>query len=1088
VPGDKRTDVDGDGVLEWSQGDGAVQHDVYLGTDFDSVNNADTSDTTGIYRGRVGVNNFSPTGLQSDTVYYWRIDEVDSGQTITEGDVWDFKVRMSQIVRDLYSDTWVATDALGRELSGFDQCGGLRENRTVGIYYNTTIKRMPPLGPHNNTEIIAANPQNPDFAYAEPLFYWAEPEANYYLADDEWAIRRNLSMLTDAGVDVLILEATNGPTYIYETLVVCEVLQRMKDEGFETSLKMCIWSHANSPSVITTYYEQIYALNLYPDLWFHWEGKPLMLGYPDGISSDVPREAISQEIRNFFTWRTCWYDVSGSLHHEWQWGDLSPQNYGWDESFYMAEEVPISPAAHPTGNIGKSNSGGVQPPNNEYDLPVAGTEGHGIRFAEQWERALEVDPEFIFISEWNEWLHGWFIRTAETGPINFVGRDIPIGGYYAVDLYNMEYTRDIEPMRDGYTGNYYWQMIDGIRRYKGVRPPRTTSKAKTISIDGDFSDWTDVDPEFRDTIGDTFHRDSYGYCKAGPYTNTTGRNDLLDMKVARDDDYVYFYAKTRDDITSYTDPAWMLLYIDADQNHSTGWEGYDYVVNRSVNSATSTTLQSSYDGNLNSNLAAWWKLDDGSGTTAADSSSNNHHGTLINSPYFHPSFGRLDGTLRLDGIDDYVSLPNVFNPAQTPFTISAWVRLNTKLGTNTQSIFQQEGTNGRGLLYRDAATDRLGCYLGGVGTYSGTAVFATTDQWHHVCMTYDGAMVKLYVNGAEDGSRTVAAESETSEFRLGGHKAPSSALDYWDGFIDEVRIYERALSASEVLMLAGGVMATDGRGMVNSNIAYHVSGNEMELRIPRSDIGQGSGSDPVAFDFHWADNMQNPYYIIEFAVSGDSAPNRRFNYRYDTTVSDKACQRIFDDGNGNNMDLDMDCDLDIDDLALFADDWLAPHDLIDFAGLADDWLDDYLPTSLPEATILLEDNFETGVFSTNWAHSGNQYWSVTTDNPYQGAYSAKSGNITHNQQTHLSLDVTVTSDAILSFRYRVSSESCCDRLRFFINADEKITLAGNQPWMRATYTLTPGTYTLKWSYAKDGSVSSPDDCVWIDDILITATE
>ena len=56
----------------------------------------------------------------------------------------------------------------------------------------------------------------------------------------------------------------------------------------------------------------------------------------------------------------------------------------------------------------------------------------------------------------------------------------------------------------------------------------------------------------------------------------------------------------------------------------------------------------------------------------------------------------------------------------------------------------------------------------------------------------------------------------------------------------------------------------------------------MEIRVPRSDIGQGSGTDPVKFDFKWSDNIQNDNDIIEFSVSGDSAPDRRFNYRYDT--------------------------------------------------------------------------------------------------------------------------------------------------------------------------------------------------------------
>ena len=221
-------------------------------------------------------------------------------------------------------------------------------------------------------------------------------------------------------------------------------------------------------------------------------------------------------------------------------------------------------------------------------------------------------------------------------------------------------------------------MVDGIRRFKGVKPPKAPSSAQTISIDGDFSDWLNVWPKFKDTRGDVLHRDCDGYGNIGlRYTNTTGRNDFINMKVARDDAYVYFYAETDASITPCTDSAWMLLFIDADQNQATGWEGYDYLVNYHVNSANSTTLM-------------------------------------------HTSGG-----------------------------------------------------------------------------------------WN------------------------------------------------WT--------------------------------MINSNIAMAINGNKLELAIPRADIGQGSGSEDVVFDFHWADNIQKNDDIIEFSVSGDSAPNRRFNYRYDTSFSAKAC-------------------------------------------------------------------------------------------------------------------------------------------------------------------------------------------------------
>jgi hypothetical protein len=64
------------------------------------------------------------------------------------------------------------------------------------------------------------------------------------------------------------------------------------------------------------------------------------------------------------------------------------------------------------------------------------------------------------------------------------------------------------------------------------------------------------------------------------YTNNTGRNDIVKAKVARDNRSLYFYVESAEKLTSRKDPNWMLLFIDIDRDKSTGWNGYDYIVNR----------------------------------------------------------------------------------------------------------------------------------------------------------------------------------------------------------------------------------------------------------------------------------------------------------------------------------------------------------------------------------------------------------------------------------------------------------------------------------------------------------------------------
>jgi len=225
-------------------------------------------------------------------------------------------------------------------------------------------------------------------------------------------------------------------------------------------------------------------------------------------------------------------------------------------------------------NIGRNYHNGAQPPDDKINT------AEGLHFAEHWKRALEVDPEFIFICEWNEWTA---IRLINNGEHKFLcGKPIKKGASFFVDVYNAEYSRDVEPMKGGHYDSFYFQMIDNIRKYKGVRKPQKVSPQKTIVGDGKFKDWENVTPEFKDQIGDVYHRDHPGWGRIKSYVNKTGRNDFKSLKVARDDKNIYFYAETDKDISSYKDKNWMMLFIDVDANMSTGWEGCDYLINHKV--------------------------------------------------------------------------------------------------------------------------------------------------------------------------------------------------------------------------------------------------------------------------------------------------------------------------------------------------------------------------------------------------------------------------------------------------------------------------------------------------------------------------
>jgi hypothetical protein len=104
-----------------------------------------------------------------------------------------------------------------------------------------------------------------------------------------------------------------------------------------------------------------------------------------------------------------------------------------------------------------------------------------------------------------------------------------------------------------------------------------------------------VAPQFLDDAGDTNPRDHDG-AGGTHYVNRSGRNDLVACKVARDERHVFFYARTRSDLPPRTGQNWMELLIDADRDPRTGWEGFDFIINRTVEADATTWLERNAGG------------------------------------------------------------------------------------------------------------------------------------------------------------------------------------------------------------------------------------------------------------------------------------------------------------------------------------------------------------------------------------------------------------------------------------------------------------------------------------------------------------
>ena len=121
---------------------------------------------------------------------------------------------------------------------------------------------------------------------------------------------------------------------------------------------------------------------------------------------------------------------------------------------------------------------------------------------------------------------------------------------------------------------------------------------------------------------------------------------------------------------------------------------------------------------------------------------------------------------------------------------------------------------------------------------------------------------------------------------------------------------------------------------------------------------------------------------------------------------------------------------------------------------------------------------------SQWINDASHPWTFVTDDPYEGQYCLKSGQINHSQETSITLDYQVGETDSIAFYYKVSSESGYDKLYFYIDNVEKGNWSGTVAWSRAQYAVTAGQHNFKWKYSKDTSVSSGSDCAWIDFVIL----
>jgi hypothetical protein len=208
-------------------------------------------------------------------------------------------------------------------------------------------------------------------------------------------------------------------------------------------------------------------------------------------------------------------------------------------------------------------------------------------------------------------------------------------------------------------------------------------------------------------------------------------------------------------------------------------------------------------------LIGHWKLDEGSGTAVADASGNGRNGNLLNGTTW--TTGRLNGAVSLDGSNDYISLPSI-DVTGSAITIAAWVKFKSFPSGTDQRIVSKANSSAEaghwwmlGQINNGANRLRFRLKAGGVtSTLIATSGNLSAEVWYHAAAVYDGSSMKLYLNGVQVGSLSKSGSLNTSSSVAVNIGRNPDAYGLFSGAVDDVRIYSRALTATEISSVMNG--------------------------------------------------------------------------------------------------------------------------------------------------------------------------------------------------------------------------------------------------------------------------------------------
>ena len=468
----------------------------------------------------------------------------------------------------------------GYLLAGTDSLGRIipenipkRDGKTVGIFYFIGSGGNAACPIYDISEVLKRDPLAYESVerwkaaggpYNEGAF-WGKPLFGYYSSQDKWVISRHAVMLADIGVDYILIDYTNAAWCLDTLEILLEVFKEFKDKGVDVP-KVAFYTNTNSGKNANIIYKDVYLKHKdrFSDLWFLWDGKPLLI-------ADKNDPELLPEIPDYFTLKDpIWPTEREYKENAWPWMEFG--RLYTPESVYgrngRREVMSVSAAQHCDTVMFSETAwyGGNDRTRSWHGGKNDKSEGavlYGYNFTEQWEWALQNDPESVFVTGFNEWSAVVTHFRDGLGPIQMC------------DNADINCSRDVEPMYEGYGDNYLMQLAAYIRKFKGCDDLCRAGRDITVDIN--------AGPAAFDNVGNIYthvpcisERDHAGWGVYYKYNNM--RNRISEIRIAKDKENVYFLIKTENELTKPSDN-WMTVFIDSGKAGGIG-KCWDITVNR----------------------------------------------------------------------------------------------------------------------------------------------------------------------------------------------------------------------------------------------------------------------------------------------------------------------------------------------------------------------------------------------------------------------------------------------------------------------------------------------------------------------------